>query len=407
MQFFTNETAGEISGIISLFWILLAVFLAPILARLLRSFVPDVVLLLAFGALIGPHGLGLAATSGGVDLVSELGLGLLFLLAGMEIKPASLGGRQGAFAWGTWIVCFALGTALAFWIGNEYGFTAAVAVGIALSSTALGTLLPILKQMGISDSNLGRAVLVHGAVGEIAPVIAMALLLSSNSPLASLVLLIVFAVAVLVIWLVPGRMLRRTQWLPRLFRDAADGTAQLGVRATLLMLMALMAIAFTFDLDVVLGAFAAGAVLRQFTAAGDHGLEHKLETIGYGFLIPVFFVVSGMAIDIAVVVQQPVAWLLTLLAIWLLRGLPVYLGELLFETNSGLHAGERRQLALFAATGLPIIVAVTNIAVGAELMPESLQSILVAAGATTVLLFPLLARLVGLRHARLRGGIAV
>lgn len=405
-MFLASETGDAALAIISLFWILCAVVLAPVLARLLRGFIPDVVLLLGFGVLVGPYGLSLATTAGGVDLVSELGLGMLFLLAGFEISPRSLGGRQGAFAWGTWLVCFGLATGLAFWAGNQYGLTAAVAVGIALSSTALGTLLPILKQLGIGESALGRAVLVHGAVGEIAPVVAMALLLSSNRPIASLVLLLIFALAVLIIWKVPGRLFRNQPAFARFFRDAADGTAQIGVRATLLMLMALMAIAVAFNLDVVLGAFAAGAVLRQFTRAGDHGLEHKLEAIGYGFLIPVFFVVSGMAINVGAVVSQPVAWILAIVAIWLLRGVPVYLSERLFNTGSGLQGLQRRELALFAATGLPIIVAVTNIAVDADLMPASLQSVLVAAGATTVLLFPLLARLVGIRNARLTGGIA-
>lgn len=402
------STAGAegAAAIVSMFWILLAVFLAPLIARMLRGFVPDVVLLLAFGVLIGGHGLGVASTAGGVELVSELGLGLLFLLAGFEIDPRSLGGRQGAFAWGTWLVCLVFATGLALVVGWRFGFTAAVAIGIALTSTALGTLLPILKQLGMQESRLGRAVLIHGAVGELGPVLAMAVLLSSHSPVASLVLLAVFTAAVIVIWLVPQRVVARSPGLFRFLHASADGTGQLMMRAALLMLIALMAIAAVFDLDVVLGAFAAGAILRQLSSGLDRDLEHKLESLGYGFLIPVFFVVSGMGIDIGAVIADPLVWALSVAAIWVCRGVPVWISERLFDTGSGLVHGERRRLALFAATGLPIIVAVTGIAVSNELMPQALASSLVAAGATTVLLFPLLARVAGMRQARMSGGLA-
>lgn len=396
-----STEAESTTAIVSLFWIMLAVFAAPLLSRLLRGYVPDVVLLLGFGLLIGQHGVGLASTDGGVQLVSELGLGLLFLLAGFEIHPRSLGGRQGAFAWATWGVSFLLALALALVVGWQYGFTSAIAVAIALSSTALGTLLPILKQLGITETKLGKAVLANGAVGELAPVLAMAVLLSSHTPLASLVLLGIFGVAVLLMWSLPRKLLAKVPGLATFLQSSAGGTGQLLVRATLLMLVALMAIAAVFELDVVLGAFAAGMVLRQAQTSLDFDLEKKLETIGYGFLIPVFFVVSGMAIDVASVVRNPLPWLVAVVAIWLCRGVPILVSERLFDTGSGLDTPhERRQLALFAATGLPIIVAVTNIAVGNDLMSEGLASALVAAGATTVLLFPLAARLVGLRHAR-------
>ncbi|GAA2531554.1 cation:proton antiporter [Microbacterium mitrae] len=396
-----STEAESTTAIVSLFWIMLAVFAAPLLSRLLRGYVPDVVLLLGFGLLIGQHGVGLASTDGGVQLVSELGLGLLFLLAGFEIHPRSLGGRQGAFAWATWGVSFLLALALALVVGWQYGFTSAIAVAIALSSTALGTLLPILKQLGITETKLGKAVLANGAVGELAPVLAMAVLLSSHTPLASLVLLGIFGVAVLLMWSLPRKLLAKVPGLATFLQSSAGGTGQLLVRATLLMLVALMAIAAVFELDVVLGAFAAGMVLRQAQTSLDFDLEKKLETIGYGFLIPVFFVVSGMAIDVASVVRNPLPWIVAVVAIWLCRGVPILVSERLFDTGSGLDTPhERRQLALFAATGLPIIVAVTNIAVGNDLMSEGLASALVAAGATTVLLFPLAARLVGLRHAR-------
>lgn len=174
------------------------------------------------------------------------------------------------------------------------------------------------------------------------------------------------------------------------------GTSQLPVRGSILLLLVLMVVAERFDLDVVLGAFAAGMVLRRLIAAGHPRVDEQLETIGYGLLIPVFFVVSGMGIDMSAVAGQPLLWASFVAAIAVARGLPVWLSERYVPHGRNLESPrERAQLALFAATGLPIIVAVTQVAVSTELMTGDTASVLVAAGATTVLVFPLVARLIG------------
>ncbi|MGX1807218.1 cation:proton antiporter [Nocardia sp. NPDC055321] len=380
---------------VSLFWIALAAVLAPLVSRLLRGVVPAVVLLLLAGVAVGPFALGWAGTAGGVDLLSELGLGMLFLLAGYELDPKLLGGRSGRTAWLTWCVSAVVAIALVTVWAADADITARIAVAIAMTSTALGTLLPIVKQDGLLDKPLGRAVLAHGAVGELAPVLAMSVLLTSRSVGAALVTLVFFLLAAAIIGLVPQRMLDRVPGFARVLGDS-NSTEQLPVRGVFLLLIVLMTIAEVSDLDVVLGAFAAGLILRRLIAAGHPEVESSLETIGYGILIPVFFVVSGMGIDIGAVAGEPLLWLLFVLSIAVARGIPVLLSERFVPHGANLaDRRERVQLALYAATGLPIIVAVTNVATSSGLMPQDLASTLVAAGATTVLLFPLLARLLG------------
>ncbi|MGV9752957.1 cation:proton antiporter [Nocardia farcinica] len=391
---------SSVSPIVSLFWIAAVAVAAPVISRLLRGYVPDVVLLLIFGIIVGPHALGWADSGGGVSLLSELGLGMLFLLAGYELDPALLRGRPGKQAWVVWLCCLALAFAAVTLFAGHASTTARIAVAIAMTSTALGTLLPIMKQDGLLGLPLGRAVLTHGAVGELGPIVAMSVLLTSRSLGSAVVVLVLFVIAAALIGLVHQRVLDRVPGATRLLRRLGGGTVQLPVRVVFLLLLVLMTVAEVFELDVVLGAFAAGLILRRLIPEGVTEVGRAWETIGFGVFVPVFFVVSGMGIDIGAVLGEPLLWLSFVVSIALARGLPVWLGERFVPHGENLVSGRARvQLALYAATGLPIIVAVTQVATATGLLPVAIASTMVAAGATTVLLFPLLARLLRPRTA--------
>lgn len=405
----TTLLAAEASSteLVSLFWIVLAVFAAPVLSSLTRSLVPGVVVLLAGGMLVGPNGLGLAVESGGVAMLAELGLGMLFLLAGFELDVASATGRGGRRAAGTWVASMVLAAGVGWLVSGRW--ETAVAIGLLLTSTAVGTLLPILKGAGHDTTPVGRAVLTHGAIGELGPVLVMAVLLGTRSIGSSLVAVALFFAAALVTLVVPARLLR----IPGLGRALVSGTSttsQLAMRTVLLLLAAMMVVATVFGLDVVLGAFAAGIILRRLVdaladqlRASDENpardlaevLTHQLETVGYSVFIPVFFVVSGMAISVGAVAAAPWVLVAAVASMLGLRGGGVWLSERVLRTSPGLTTGrERARVGLYAATGLPIIVAVTQVAVDNGLMAAEISSVLVAAGAVTVLLFPLLAELV-------------
>ncbi len=376
---------------LSLFWMAAAAVVAPLLARLARGRAPEVVVLLLLGVLIGPHVLGLASTAG-IEMIKQLGMGLLFLLAGMEIELKSLVGRQGRWAWATWTAGFAIAVLPAWLMTPEVNLTQAVALGLAISSTALGTLLPILKDRGLSGGPLGRAVLTHGAVGEIGPVVVMALLLTSHSPVQAGLLMGFFVVVTLVVIAVPTRLLGRLR--PGGDDDLSPWSLRTLLRAVMLLLSGLMALAAMLQFDAVLGAFAAGVALSRIGGHHAHEIAESLEHVGFGFFIPMFFVASGMAIEVAALAEYP--WVLLGLAvvIGLSRGLPVFLTEQFVDTGSDLTTTRSRlQLGLYAATGLPIIVAVTEVALASELMDQTTASLLVGAGALTVLAFPLAAQL--------------
>lgn len=380
----------------SLFWIALCAVAAPVLAALVpRRLIPEVALLLGLGVLIGPGGLGLAAVGEGLEALRQLGLGMLFLLAGYEIELKELTGHGGRRALVTWLICCALALGLRV-VGLTGAVHAEIAVAIALVSTALGTLLPILRDNGQLNTKLGSTVLNHGSFGELCPIIAMALLLSSRGTLASIGVLTIFTV-VAVIFTLPSARLRPGSRMHQLIVGSSETTAQITVRLVLLLLISLGALAIAFDLDVVLGAFAAGFVLRRALPDGDQSLEHKLEGLAFGLLIPIFFITSGMTIDPAAIAANPLGLLIFVLAILVIRGGPIYLSsrtERDPHTRQGVFSGlQSTQIALYGATGSPIIVAVTAVAVKSEHMSRSNASLLVAGGAITVLLLPMTAAL--------------
>ncbi|PTR31828.1 transporter (CPA2 family) [Rhodococcus sp. OK519] len=375
----------------SLFWITVAAAIAPLIAgSLRRKLIPEVVLLLVAGIVIGPYVLDLANVDSEIDMLRELGLGMLFLLAGYEIDKDELTGRGGRRALVAWLACLTLAFAVVGGLAAAGLVNSEIAVAIALTSTALGTLLPILKDRGLVETPVGRAVLNHGAIGEIGPVIAMAVLLGARGAVLSLVVLAAFAAVAVIVAMLPARILREGTDLLALIRRGSDTTAQTTVRLVMLLLVALIAVATVFDLDIILGAFAAGFILRRTVPDGNEQLEGKLEGLAFGLLIPIFFVTSGMAIDVSAVAGEPLILLAFLGLLVLVRGLPVFVASR-YDRGSNFDTREQLQIALYSTTGLPLIVAVTGVAVEAGQMSNATASILVAAGAISVLVLPMVA----------------
>lgn len=392
-----SSEGANTDTMISLTVILLTALMAPILHFMVRKKIPAVVFLIVGGIVIGPHVWGLAEIDSGISILRQLGLGMLFLLAGFELDIRQLRSKQGRNASVTWFLCMAIGLLGAVVFAQGEGWLEWVTLAIAVSSTALGTLVPILKGSGQLKTPVGNSVMIHGAIGELYPIMAIALLLSARSTwMTVLILLAFFAIAVLVA-MVPRTIATIVPWVGKAIIEGASQTGQTTVRMVLLMLSTLMTVAAVFQLDVVLGAFATGIMLRQIVPEGArHHIEERLDVVGYGFFIPLFFICSGMGINVQAVTEG--GWLLlgVVGTIIIARGVPVYLREKLFDTGSGLTTErEKISLALYAATGLPIIVAVTEVAESAGLLSEERGSLLVAGGALTVLVFPFVAQLVG------------
>ena len=388
-----------LTGLVELFAVVAVAAVAPLVAALIpHQRVPQVVLLILGGILIGPQGLGLEPLHE-VELVANVGLGFVFLLAGFEIDPAVLFARAGKLALLAWVSAAILATVAVGALAALGYVTAFVPVALALTTTALGTVLPILREQGMLDGALARYFLASGAVGELLPILAIAVFLGVNSRLAALVSIAAIAVIALALALAP-RVLHGRR-LAHLVAQGADSTGQTTLRWSMLLLIGLLVLAGEFGLDVVLGALLAGAVLRRWAPGDARALESKLDAVGYGFFIPVFFVVAGMRVDLASIVESPERMFVFLALLLMVRGLPV-----LVVYRRALGMRERTQLMLFTATTLPLIVALTEIGSNNGTMRPENAAALVGAGVLSVLVFPLVAVYVNRPDERRREAVA-
>ncbi len=377
--------------------IAIAAVLAPILSELTGPIaVPEIVIQIGLGILMGPYVLDIAHLGGIVTGLSDLGLTFLIFLAGYELDLEKIRGRPLELAAAGWAISLVIGLAAAFALVSTGLARNTVVVGLALTTTALGTLVPILRDAHVMDTRFGSYISAIGTVGEFGPIVAVALLLTDKDPVVTSLLLVAFIVTAVATVLLAARA--QPPRLIHMLSRHLESSAQLPVRVALLLILLLVLLAETLGLDVLLGAFAAGIVVRLFSAGGEiKAVGGKLEAIGFGFLIPVFFVVSGIQFDLHVFIENPAAlWRVGLFLVLMLvaRGVPVFLLYL-----KVLKPAERIPMALLSATGLPLIVVITSIALSeGKMRPENAAS-LVAAGLLSVLLFPV----IGLWRMRVAG----
>ena len=376
-----------LEGLTELFVVATVSALAPVVSSLIpRVRVPQVVLLILGGILIGPVGLGVEV-SPAIQLISNVGLGFVFLLAGFEIDPGILIARAGRLALWGWLTSLVVGGALVGALAAVGYVHAFVPVALALTTTALGTVLPILREHHLLDRTFGRYFLATGAIGELFPILAIAIFLGVNSRLAALLSILV--IALIAVALAASQRVLRGRRLATIISEGADTTGQTTLRFAIVLLLGLLVLAGEFGLDVVLGAFLAGVVLRRWAPAELHSFEGKLDALGYGFFIPVFFVSAGMGVDLQSIVDAPARLLVFLALLLLVRGLPV-----LFVYRRALALRQRTQLLLCTATTLPLIVALTQIGLASGTMLSENAAALVGAGVLSVLFFPLIAVLI-------------
>ncbi|MFG2834642.1 cation:proton antiporter [Streptomyces zaomyceticus] len=365
--------------------------LAPLLAYGVgrKLPVPLVIFEILLGILVGPDVLDWAHTDALIDGLSQLGLTMLIFLAGYEIEFGKVRGdtlRRSVWAW---LAALALGLATGVLLGG--GYTNGVFIGVALTSTALGTVLPVLRDAGDLRGRFGSVVMAFGAVGEFGPIIAMALLLSGRGAGESTALLAVFAAltAGAVYW----ALRPRPPWFSRVIAKTLHTSGQFAVRFVFLLLAVMLGASQALGLDILLGAFAAGLITRLVLtgAAPESGPEilEKIEGVGFGFLVPVFFVVTGIEFDLASLLDG--GRTLLLLPVFLLLFLVVRGGPIWFLAPRDLDRKERGGLVLYGSTALPLVVAITTIGVDDKAMTAGEAAALVGAGMVSVLVFPLIA----------------
>jgi len=363
---------------------------APIVADLVpRPTPPLVVVEIFLGIIVGPPLLGLTHVTPLADLLSQFGLAFLFFLAGFELEPERVRGLPARLAVTTWLISLALAFGLAAGLEAAGVIVNYLFVGCALTTTALGTLTPILRDTGELEEEFGAFVMASGAVGELGPIVLIALLLTSATNRGvSAILLVLFALLAVLAAIAAPHV--RPHRIVVIIERTMEATGQLAVRLSVFVLAALVYLTSRLGLDLVLGAFSAGMLVS--IAAGPESrrlLQPKLDAVAFGVFVPIFFVVTGMRFDLHAVVGEAagIEKLVLFLGLMLVvRGLPTYV-----LSHRALPGPDRRALALYASTGLPLIVAVTTLGVAAGQMRASTAAGLVGAGMVSVLVYPVVA----------------
>ena len=273
--------------------------------------------------------------------------------------------------------------------------------GSAMATTAIGTLIPILRDGGELHTRFGNYLLAAGAVGEFGPILLITLFLSTTQPLHEAVILIAFIIIALLLALTSVRLAWRG--LPVLERTL-EASSQLAVRIATVLVFGLVLLASKLGLDLLLGGFVAGMIVRAALRGHElEAFESKLTAVGFGFLIPFFFVGSGINFDLeALGSAAAIGKLFLFLGLFLVvRGVPALL---LYRHT--LSARERVALAFFCATELPLVVAITTLAIDAGEMRSSTAAGLVGAAMLSTLIYPFVAMALRRRRDgdRPRGG---
>ena len=364
--------------------VLTSAFAAVTVAAAPRRLAPPVVVLeLLLGILVGPQVFDIAKTDSFIEFFANLGLGMLFFFAGYEIdfnriegRPLELGRSAGCCRSASPTESVALLAGAGVIVSFLY-------TGSAMATTAIGTLIPILRDNGELKTKFGTYLLAAGGVGEFGPILLVTLFLSTGHPLHEAAILIAFILLAIAVALISVRLAWRG-W-PALERTF-EASSQLAVRVTVVLVFGLVLLAGKLGLDVLIGGFVAGMIVRL--ALKGHELrvfESKLTAVGFGFFVPFFFVTSGINFDLDALGSATA--ILKLLLFFVLfpvvRGTPALL---LYRDVFDLR--DRAALAFYSATELPLVVAITTIAVKTGHMRTSTAAGLVGAAMLSTLVFP-------------------
>ena len=363
------------------------------LAALLAAFVgsrialPVVVIEIVAGIVVGPELLDLAQPDDFIDFFSSLGLGMLFFFAGYEIDFERIRGAPLRLAAIGWVLSLVLAYSLGGLLALAGVVLSLVFTGSAMATTAIGTLIPILSDAGELRTRFGTYLLAAGAMGEFGPILLITLVFSTKSAATNAAILILFILLAVITAVGAVRGAGRG-W--EMLQRTLETSGQLAIRIAVVLVFALGALASSLGLDLLLGGFVAGVIVRLALRGREVSVfESKLTAVGYGFFIPFFFITSGLKFNLTALTDDPIRLLelpLFLAMFLVVRGVPALL---LYRRE--LDRPDRKALALFSSTELPLVVAITTIAIDRGHMRASTAASLVGAAILSTTIYPLLA----------------
>jgi Kef-type K+ transport system membrane component KefB len=351
---------------------------------------PSVVLEILAGIVIGPSVLGIVEVDASVSVISVIGLAFLLFLAGLEIEFDRLRGPVLRVTMMAFVISFAIAIVVALLLKATGLIETPLLIAIILCATSLGVLIPVLKDAGEISSTFGQLIVAAGTIADFGAVILLSIFFSGEGGVGSTLLLIGSLVLLAVVVFIAVKTAERSSLLSRDLIRLQDTTAQIRVRGAVVLLVGFAAIADSLGLESILGAFIAGAILSLLDK--DEEMTHpefrrKLEAVGFGVFIPVFFVTSGVNYDLDALLASASNVIMVpifLAALVAARGLPALLYRRMLDARHTAIAG------LMQATSLPFIVAAVAIGEDLDLVSAAEGAALIGAGLLSVLLFPVI-----------------
>ena len=416
--------------LISLAIVMAVAVVAPLISAVVSRFlrIPIAVLEMSLGLLVGPGVLALVTDRTLIQSIATIGAWFLFYGAGYETDFSAMKGRLLTTATGSWLLCLALSigagvlvaTLLLAPVAGTTPLVSGIFIGAAITSTGLGTILPMMRDADEIDTRVGRAVIASGIVGQFAPLIALAVLVGRfATPWALLFHLIYFAAIAGLCWIA-------RKGLPRFAATAQTATldagGQFGIRMQLFICFAAVALGQLIGINVAIGAFCAGIIAQMLlgkTPTGERKvIDRKLKSIIYGAFLPIFFINAGLTFDLPGIIAQGAAAfaLIPLFFIMklILRGIvgsatlsrytglssktplskipdgeaPTFRGRVV---PAGVAWRERASTSLLVGTGLAAVIMIAQMGYESGALTSVTASALEGAGMMTALIFPTIA----------------
>jgi Kef-type K+ transport system membrane component KefB len=365
-------------------------FAAPFLLGLApRVRLPSIVLEILAGIAIGPAVLGWVEVDEPIEVLNLIGLAFLLFLAGLEIDFRQLRGRLLRLTALGYVVSFAIAIVVGLVLKAGGLIETPLLVAIILAATSLGVIVPVLKDVGELSSQFGQLVIAAATIADFAAIFLLSIFFSGEGGTGATIILLASFLLLAVVAYYALRGIERSSRISQELIKLQDTTAQIRVRGAVVLMIAFAALAETLGLEVILGAFAAGAILTLVDR--DEAMTHplfrrKLEAVGFGVFIPVFFVTTGLNFNLEALFASTKAIVMIpifLAALLVVRGIPALLYRGLVGAQRAVIAG------VLQATSLPFIVAATAIGMDLGLLSEAEGAALIAAGLLSVMICPL------------------
>jgi Kef-type K+ transport system membrane component KefB len=374
-------------------------FAAPFLLGLFpRLRLPSVVVEIVAGIVVGPSVLGIVEVDQVIEVLALVGLGFVLFLAGLEIEFEKLRGQVLRLTALGFVVSFAVALVVALGLSAGGLVETPLLVAIILCATSLGVIVPVLKDAGEIATPFGQLIVAAASIADFGAIILLTLFFSGEGGVGATLLLLGALLVLAAVVFATVRGAERSMRIKADLLRLQDTTAQIRIRAAIVMFVGFAAVAEELGFEVILGTFIAGAIISLLDR--DEVMTHpdfrgKLEAIGFGFFIPVFFVTSGVRFDLDALVAEASNLAMVpvfLVALLVVRGLPALLYRRVLDRRRTAVAG------ILQATSLPFIVAAGAIGLELGLIDAAESAALIGAGLLSVLVFPV----AGL--AILRGG---